>query len=172
MQDLKKYKNVLVLAAHPDDETLGCGGTISKLSSLGSIVRLLTFTDGISAREPGQRVSHLSQVSQRLGIFQYKSFDFPDNKMDSIPILDVVKKIEKYMDDESFRPDLVLTHSPFCLNIDHKVVYNATITVFRGLDIFSPKVDHPLGHPPTLTIPPIIPPTSKVCPNGPGPGQT
>ena len=138
MPDLEKYKNVLVLAAHPDDETLGCGGTIAKLSALGSRVRLLTFTDGIGAREPGQRISQLSQAAKSLGIFQYKSFNFPDNRMDSVPLLDVVKKIERYVFDESFKPDLILTHSPFCLNIDHRIVYNATITAFRGLDIFSP----------------------------------
>jgi len=138
MPGLERYKNVLVLAAHPDDETLGCGGTIAKLSSLGSSVRLLTFTDGIGSREPGQRTSQLSQVSNSLGIFEYKSFNFPDNKMDSVPLLDVVKKIESYVSDRAFKPDLVLTHSPFCLNIDHRIVYNATITAFRGLNIFSP----------------------------------
>jgi len=138
MPNLKRYNRVLVLAAHPDDETLGCGGTIAKFSSQGCDVRLLTFTDGISAREKGDRRSQVEKVSKILGISGHVCFDFPDNRMDSVPLLDVTRKIENYIDENSFIPDVVLTHSPFCLNIDHKVVYNSTITVFRGLERFNP----------------------------------
>ena len=138
MQDLKKYRNILVLAAHPDDETIGCGATIAKMSSLGSDIRLLTFTDGISARKKGTRVNQLEGVSIKLGISDYRSFNFPDNEMDTVSLLSVVKKIETYLEENGFNPDLVLTHSPSCLNVDHRVVYNATMTAFRGLSKFNP----------------------------------
>ena len=129
---------VLVLAAHPDDETLGCGATISKFSSQGDDVYLLTFTDGIGARSKGNRTSSLEEVSKILGIKKYKSLQFPDNEMDSVSLLSVVKEIEKFIEEEGLNPDIVFTHSPDCLNIDHRAVYEATITAFRGMDKFNP----------------------------------
>jgi len=130
--------NVLVLAAHPDDETLGAGGTIAKLAAAGHNIKLLTFTDGISSREDGDRRHELEQVSKILGIKEFKAFDFPDNEMDSISLLKVVKKIEDFLDESKFNPNLVLTQNPYCLNVDHNIVYRATMTAFRGLKRFNP----------------------------------
>ncbi|MAG24694.1 GlcNAc-PI de-N-acetylase [Candidatus Pacearchaeota archaeon] len=131
-------KNVLVLAAHPDDETLGCGATIAKLADNDCDVRLITFTDGISAREDGDRRDTLESVSKILGINDFKAYSFPDNQMDSCSLLEIVKAIEHYINSKAFIPDIVLTHNPYCLNIDHKVIYEATITAFRGLQKFNP----------------------------------
>ena len=124
-------KKVLVLAAHPDDETLGCGATIAKLSKQNYDVELLTFTNGESARDnyDGQdRNQYLKKVSKILGIKNFKSGNFPDNKMDSIPLIDVCKFIEKEVEET---PDIIFTHHPGCLNIDHNIVYRAAITAFR-----------------------------------------
>jgi LmbE family N-acetylglucosaminyl deacetylase len=129
---------ILVTAAHPDDETLGCGGTIAKLSRKGHEVHLLTFTDGIGARLEGDRRSELYDVSKILGISQFESFDFPDNQMDTVPLLSVVKKIEDYLEKNNLNPDWVMTHTPDCLNIDHKIVHTATLTAFRGLSYYNP----------------------------------
>ena len=129
---------VLVTAAHPDDETLGCGGTIAKLSDLGHEVHLITFTDGISARESGDRRNTLESGSSILGIKRFKSLSFPDNMMDTVPLISVVKEIEKYLEENTLKPDWVLTHSPYCLNIDHSIVYRSTITAFRGMKKFNP----------------------------------
>lgn len=129
---------ILILAAHPDDETLGCGGTIARLSREGHEIHLLTFTDGIGAREEGDRRSVLWDVSRVLGIKKFQSFNFPDNQMDSVPLLSVVKKIEDYLEKNNLNPDWVMTHSPDCLNIDHRTVYNATLTAFRGLSHYNP----------------------------------
>ena len=131
---------ILVLAAHPDDETLGCGGTIARLSAEGNEVKLITFTDGGSARfedTKDDRRDTLGQVCEILGIKDWISYDFPDNKMDQVPMLEITKKIEKFVDENSFIPDLVFTHSPYCLNVDHRVVCQATLTAFRGLQRFS-----------------------------------
>ena len=133
---------ILVLAAHPDDETLGCGGTISKLSADNHEIHLVTFTDGVGARsdvssDPDRRPV-LTSVCDILGIAKFHSFNFPDNEMDTIPFINVVKSIENYLKDNNFIPDTVFTHSPYCLNIDHTIVYNATMTAFRGLSHFNP----------------------------------
>jgi len=123
-------KKVLVLAAHPDDETLGLGGTISKLSDEGCYIKLMTFTDGLSARGPTtkNRNDKLDAVCGILGIDDYCFANYPDNRMDIISLLDKCKFIEKNID---FDPDIIFTHHPGCLNIDHELVYRATITVFR-----------------------------------------
>ncbi len=121
--------NVLVLAAHPDDETLGCGATTARLSTEGHNVRLLTFTDGTGARgETENRNSKLARCAEILGIAGYNYGNFPDNKMDSVPLLEICKFIEDNVD---FVPDIIFTHHPGCLNIDHSIVYKATVTVFR-----------------------------------------
>tara|TARA_B100001029_G_scaffold163244_1_gene153208 strand:- start:1327 stop:1980 length:654 start_codon:yes stop_codon:yes gene_type:complete len=124
-------KKILVLAAHPDDETLGCGATIAKLSQQNYDINLLTFTDGESARENAVNLNRndcLTKVSKILNIKDFKCGDFPDNKMDSVPLLDVCKFIEKEI---KFTPDKIFTHHPDCLNIDHNIVYRSAITVFR-----------------------------------------
>lgn len=123
-------KNVLILAAHPDDETLGLGGTISRLKREGNFVRLLTFTDGEGARGEAteNRNTKLDQIAEILGIDSYHYGDFPDNAMDSVPLLDLAKFIEE---NRGMEPDVIFTHHEGDLNIDHQLVYRATLTAFR-----------------------------------------
>lgn len=134
-------KRVLVLAAHADDEALGCGATIAKLAKMGHEIQLLTFTDGEGARGGSgkNRNEKLAAVSKILGIKNFAGGDFPDNAMDSVPLLDVCRYIEAQVKDQ---PDMIFTHHPDCLNIDHERVHRAAITVFRpqrgqAMDFFS-----------------------------------
>ena len=121
--------NVLVLSAHPDDETLGCGGTIKRLADEGANIHLITFTDGEGARGINKnRNIVLGKVCKMLGIRSFISGNFPDNKMASVPLLDLCKFIEKNKGKE---PDIIFTHHRNCLNVDHSMVYKATITAFR-----------------------------------------
>ncbi len=131
MLKLEKNSNILVLAAHPDDETLGCGATLAKLSEEGHNIHLMTFTDGVDSRdEEGakNRNCKLGEISKLLGINSFNHGDFPDNSMDIIPLLKLCKYIENNC---PFTPDLIFTHHPNCLNIDHEMVYRATLTAFR-----------------------------------------
>jgi len=123
-------KKVLVLAAHPDDETLGAGATLARLAQEGYYIKLITFTDGVGAREDSKtnRNEKLDAVCSVLGISDYACGKFPDNKMDTVSLIEVCKFIENNVD---FEPDIIFTHHPGCLNIDHSIVYRATITVFR-----------------------------------------
>ena len=133
-------KNILVLAAHPDDETLGCGATIARLSSEGNRVHLMTFTDGVSAREGTEfqnRNAKLEKVSEILGLNSYIAADFPDNQLDAVPLLEICKFMEKNI---PFDPDIIFTHHPGCLNVDHSIIFRATITVFRPQSSSSCKV--------------------------------
>ena len=134
-----KGKKILVLAAHPDDETFGCGATLSKLSKKNKI-SLLTFTDGVSSRVNNQNKNRnfkLEKVCKILGITNFDYGNFPDNSLDSVPLLDICKFIEKKI---KFSPDIIFTHHQECLNIDHEIVYRATITVFRPQTKNSPDI--------------------------------
>jgi LmbE family N-acetylglucosaminyl deacetylase len=122
--------NILILAAHPDDEILGCGGIIKKFSDKGHRVDLLTFTDGEGARNNGDinRNLLLEKVKAIIGINGYKYANFPDNAMDTIPFLSIVQFIEQSVE---YFPDYIFTHSMHDLNIDHQIVCKATLTAFR-----------------------------------------
>ncbi|MBM3204329.1 PIG-L family deacetylase, partial [Candidatus Woesearchaeota archaeon] len=129
------YMKILILAAHPDDETLGCGGTIKRLSmDKDNHIKLITFTDGESSRYKNtdnstyNRNILLDQVCEKLGIHEYTCGTFPDNQMDTVSLLSVCKFIENNV---QFVPDMIFTHHHNCLNIDHSIVFRATITVFR-----------------------------------------
>ena len=128
-------KSILVIASHPDDETIGCGGSLLRHISEGDSVNVLTLTNGVGSRESNK----LSDVKKRqlaavqafkiLGINWIASGDFPDNNMDSIPLLEIIKFIEN--NKNKFPPDIVYTHSPSDLNIDHRICASAAVTSFR-----------------------------------------
>lgn len=145
---MKAKKNVLVVAAHPDDEVLGCGGTIIRHSSKGDEVYLIVFTDGVTSREykPGIPEAKLKRICSKkikirraefykaariLGVkkMNAKIHAFPDNRMDSVPLLDIIKKIEELSETIIF--DFVYTHHWGDINIDHRKCFEATLTAFR-----------------------------------------
>ena len=133
---------VLVIAAHPDDEVLGCGGTISIFSKKGNKVYTLILGEGITSRdekrnragrerEIEQLKSQVSEANKMMGVIKDFVFDFPDNRFDTVALLDVVKTVEKVK--LEVHPDIVLTHHRGDLNIDHQITYRAVITAFRPL---------------------------------------
>lgn len=130
-------KNILIIAAHSDDETLGCGGTISKLAQMGHNITALFMTDGISSRgtstkkEAKKRKENSEHAAQILGISQTIQLDFPDNGMDTIPLLQIIKVIEENI--LKFQPHTIFTHYLHDLNIDHAIVAKATLTATRPL---------------------------------------
>ena len=134
----KKNNKILIVAAHPDDEILGCGGLIAKFKNKSKI-QVIFLTNGVSARNKKVEPINLRK-KECLRLFKFLNlkkpflFNFPDNKLDSVPILNIVKKIENVI--KKFKPNLVLTHYENCLNIDHKVAYQATITACRPLKKF------------------------------------
>ena len=136
----------LIIVAHPDDEVLGCGGSIAKWSLQGE-VHILIMAEGATSREAvrdvygkQQELSLLAQAAHNageiLGATSVKLLGLPDNRMDSIDLLDVVKSVEEVID--SLQPDTVVTHHAGDLNVDHRVVHNAVITACR------PQFGHPV----------------------------
>ena len=134
-------EKILVVAAHPDDEILGCGGTIARYSKSGSAVYCLILGEGAIARYPNRkkvcfkRVEILKrQAKISAGIIGIKKIffsGFPDNSFDTIPILKIVKEIERIK--ENIRPAIIYTHHYGDLNVDHCVTYNAVLTACRPI---------------------------------------
>lgn len=143
---------VLVIAAHPDDEVLGMGGTIKKLTKTGHDVKIVIMSTGItSRRSTNYNNSQIYDINQEtlktmknqikelqkdairsskiLGVKDIQFEDFPDNELDIISNLEITKKIEKFILD--YNPDTIYTHSKFDINVDHRALYNATITATR-----------------------------------------
>lgn len=123
--------------AHPDDETYGMGATIRKLSNAGHEVGVISFTNGVGARsgstkeEAKSREAASSEASNILDFEWIQQFDFPDNQMDSVPIIEIIRHIEAIAKD--FQPREVYTHFYGDLNVDHQTVARATLTAFRPL---------------------------------------
>ena len=126
-------RNVLVVAAHSDDEVLGCGGTIAKHIANGDKVTVMYMTDGVSSRALNEGAEGRENASFNamniLGVQDIRQSAFPDNKMDSVPLLDVVKDIELVIDD--IKPQIIYTHFAHDLNIDHRVTHSAVMTACR-----------------------------------------
>jgi LmbE family N-acetylglucosaminyl deacetylase len=129
--------SVLVIAAHADDESLGCAGTIAKHIAQGDNVEVIFMTNGVGARysssdrDAMMRASALEQAMTVLGVKDYQCFDFPDNQMDSVPLLGIIKTIERVIN--KVLPNIIYTHFAHDLNIDHQITHQAVMTACRPI---------------------------------------
>lgn len=129
-----KNQKILVIAAHPDDEILGCGATLSKYKRLGAEVMVCILSDGESSRARPNLVDRrksLEQVCHFLQIDHLRVFNFPDSQFDTVPLINIIKKLEEIKTD--FNPHFIFTHGNYDLNIDHQITYQASLTAFRPL---------------------------------------
>lgn len=142
MLKLKKVinlKKILVIAAHPDDEILGLGGTIRKRVENGDVVDCVILGEGATSREETRENVDTKVLNElhnhtlkSASIIGYKNVYFsnlPDNRFDSVDLLDVVKEVEKYI--EKIKPDTIYTHHYGDLNIDHRITFEAVLTASR-----------------------------------------
>lgn len=137
-------KVVLVVAAHPDDEVLGCGGTMAKLADDGAIVHVAFLADGVSSRTGGsgaaselpERRSAARRACEILGAQEPTFGSFADNQMDTVALLDIAKSIEALI--ARYRPDTIFTHHAGDVNVDHQRIHQASIVACR------PQIGHPV----------------------------
>jgi LmbE family N-acetylglucosaminyl deacetylase len=133
-----KPKTIAVVAAHPDDEILGCGGTLAAHVEAGEEVHILILTEGVASRI-GVRVAEdqaklqkaAAAASREVGSQSLELAKLPDNRMDSLDLLDVIKKVESFF--QRVKPDVVYTHHLGDLNIDHGITHKAVVTAARPL---------------------------------------
>jgi LmbE family N-acetylglucosaminyl deacetylase len=130
---------IAVVAAHPDDEVLGCGATVARLTAEGHEAVFLILGEGATSRyadresaSPGE-VNRLEQDARTaaglVGVTDVRFGGFPDNRFDSVPLLECVKTVEALIDE--WAPSAVYTHHPGDLNIDHLVVFRAVMAATR-----------------------------------------
>jgi len=132
---------VLVVAAHPDDEVLGCGGTIAKLAREGTDIYIAILGEGITSRCPHPRDAkpsdikalrgHSRKAASLLGARKIYHHDFPDNRFDSVDLLDLVKIVEAHL--AELNPHVIYTHCQADLNLDHMLTHRAVLTATRPL---------------------------------------
>jgi len=137
-------KRVLVVAAHPDDEVLGVAGTIAWHRRQNDAVVVLILGEGLSARFPIRQEAlmrarsgfarlrrEMALAHKRLGVTQTFHQEFPDNRFDSVDLLDLVKAIEAVK--QRVKPSVVYTHHGGDLNVDHRLTFEAVLTACRPL---------------------------------------
>lgn len=134
-------RRVLVVAAHPDDEILGCGAAAARHAKEGARVRFLVLGEGVTSRrglskkEQADALKELHAVATKagaaVGAERTVLSRFPDNRFDAVPLLEIVHAIEA--EAETFRPELVYTHGAWDLNVDHQRTCEAVKAAFRPL---------------------------------------
>jgi len=141
MLELLKDKRILVVVAHPDDEVLGLGGTLIQLSNYSKI-KVVILGEGLTSRSDKRDLqkfekeleihrSNIYKAKSHIGYHEISIHNLPDNRFDSIPLLDVIKIIEKEI--ETFNPEIIITHHNGDLNIDHRITFKAVYTSCRPL---------------------------------------
>lgn len=147
MSTALELNRVLVVAAHPDDEVLGCGGTIARHADAGDQVQVLIVAEGATSRQ-NQRdpiqardeLSALAQASQTAGLILgaagVELLDLPDNRLDSLDRLDLIKRIEVII--RRHQPQVVYVHHIGDVNVDHRRLHEAVVTACR------PTPGHPV----------------------------
>ena len=135
-------KKILVVAAHPDDEILGCGATVARMVKEGCEAYTLILGEGITSRDEvrdrRKRETEISALRKQIykaneiiGVKDVFVYDFPDNRFDTVSLLDIVKVVEKIK--KEIQPDIIFTHYEHDLNIDHQITYRAVITATRPM---------------------------------------
>lgn len=144
---LKQTHNqtLLVVAAHPDDEVLGCAGTVARAVKSGWSVFNIILGEGATSRvsktsqddsqDVANQLAHLKQsarsASQILGVKDVFFCDFPDNRFDTVPLLMIIQQLEAVI--QKINPQMIFTHSIHDLNIDHQRTHQAVLTATRPL---------------------------------------
>ena len=128
-------KQILIIAAHPDDEVLGCGGTIARHVAEGDVAHVLFLGDGVSSRgdsDPSLINARKKSAVKACGVLgaAVVGFEkFPDNMFDTVSLLNITRVVESAK--KEINPQIIYTHHCGDLNIDHRITCQAVLTAFR-----------------------------------------
>ena len=136
-------KTILVVAAHADDEVLGCGGAIARHIAEGDSVHVVFLADGVTSRlhvgadDLTQRMRAAENARRVLNITSNSFLGLPDNQLDSISLIEVIQPLEAIV--ARIKPKIIYTHHYGDLNIDHQIAHKAVMTACRGMPESSVK---------------------------------
>ncbi|WP_026751215.1 PIG-L deacetylase family protein [Sediminibacterium sp. C3] len=143
MLEFLRNKRIMIVVAHPDDELLGLGATLHKLINEYNVkTHVVILGEGITSRSPKRDVKtwekelkihreNINKAQSSIGYHSSSIYDFPDNRFDSIALLDIIKVIES--EKEKFLPDVIFTHHGGDVNIDHQRTFEAVVTSCRPM---------------------------------------
>lgn len=143
MTKMLENKNIMIIVAHPDDELLGLGATMNRLIETENIItHVVILGEGITSRsvkrdkglweqELAIHKENIAKAQRTIGYHSVSIYDFPDNRFDTVALLDIIKVIEK--EKIEFNPDVIFTHHGGDLNIDHRRTFEAVITACRPM---------------------------------------
>jgi len=144
MLEYLKNKKIMIVVAHPDDELLGCGATMHKLIKKYAVkTHVVILGEGLTSRSEQRDLekwesdlivhkSNIKKAQKEIGYDSVAIYDFPDNRFDSVALLDIIKVVEK--EKINFQPEVVFTHHGGDLNIDHQKTFDAVMTSCRPLE--------------------------------------
>ncbi|MFZ5970313.1 MAG: PIG-L deacetylase family protein [Bacteroidota bacterium] len=143
-------KKILVVVAHPDDELLGCGATLHRLKKeLDCAIRVVILGEGLTSRSATRDTkkwehdlaihrANIEAARKSIGYDSTGIYNFPDNRFDSVALLDLVKVVEE--EKRQFQPDVIFTHHGGDMNVDHQRTFEAVMTASRPFGSETVKV--------------------------------
>lgn len=143
MMDSFRNKKIMIVVAHPDDELLGLGATMHKLIDEYDVqTHVVILGEGITSRgnkrdpvlwnkELKIHKQNIKDAQAAIGYHSVNTYDFPDNRFDTVALLDLIKVIEK--EKKQFQPEIIFTHHGGDLNIDHQRTFEAVMTATRPM---------------------------------------
>lgn len=144
MLESLRNKRIMIVVAHPDDELLGLGASMNRLiNDFGINTHVVILGEGITSRSDARDTSlwqkeletHRSNIKSAQASIGYGTvsiYDFPDNRFDTVALLDIIKVVEKEKQD--FQPEVIFTHHGGDVNIDHQRTFEAVITACRPME--------------------------------------
>ena len=143
LDNLFANKRIMLVVAHPDDELLGLGASMNRLiRDFGAIVHVVILGEGITSRADKRDTqafkeelevhrSNIIAAANNIGFQSNSIYDFPDNRFDTVALLDIIKVVEK--EKNAFSPEIIFTHHGGDVNIDHQRTFDAVITACRPI---------------------------------------
>lgn len=144
MLESLRNKKIMIVVAHPDDELLGLGASMNRLiEEFQVITHVVILGEGITSRsterDPAQWEKELTihkenirQAKNAIGYHSVSIYDFPDNRFDSVALLDIIKVVEK--EKQQFQPEIIFTHHGGDVNVDHQYTFRAVTTACRPME--------------------------------------
>lgn len=130
-------KRILVVAAHPDDEISGSGGTIALHTRAGDSVTIVIVCEGESLRYGkegvGQRL-YMKRAAKKIGVSDVRLLDFPDQKLDTFTLTEIISPLEQIV--REVKPNIVYTHHANDINLDHQLLFKAILVATRPTEKF------------------------------------